>query len=145
MIFDPSIPPEQQDNTLLQKLLDERDEIVTASIWALSRVMHDPSGNYPFTVPQSSFRFMADYKAEANSVRCYIADNLEFGPDKILFTSVLHKDYIRYCTENGFKALGVQQLIRQIKQYDSRVEPCRHKIAETGKRQLRGLSGVGLK
>lgn len=142
LIFPYSIPFEQQDPFLLDKLLEEKDLIVTASIWALHRVMHDATSNYPFTVPESSKAFMDEYRDDANSVRAFIHDCLAFSAEESGYSEDFNKAYKAYCDRNGLEKMSTKRLIGQIKSAHSGVEPFRKQ--ENGILR-RGLSGVGFR
>lgn len=140
LIFPYSIPFERQDPYLLDKLLEERNLIVTSGIWALHRVMHNTSSNYPFTVPESSRRFMQEYRENANSVLTFIQDCLVFAPEQKEYSENFNKAYKTYCDRNGLEKMSMKLLISQIKQHGLKVEPFRQQ--ENGVLR-RGLRGVG--
>lgn len=142
LVFPYSIPFEQQDPFLLDKLLEEKDLIVTAGIWALHRVMHDATSNYPFTVPESSKAFMDEYRDNANSVRAFIHDCLAFSTEESGYSEDFNKAYKAYCDRNGLEKMSTKRLISQIKSAHSGVEPFRKQ--ENGILR-RGLSGVGFR
>lgn len=142
LVFPYSIPFEQQDPFLLDKLLEEKDLIVTAGIWALHRVMHDATSNYPFTVPESSKAFMDEYRDDANSVRAFIHDCLAFSTEESGYSEDFNKAYKAYCDRNGLEKMSTKRLIGQIKSAHSGVEPFRKQ--ENGILR-RGLSGVGFR
>lgn len=142
LVFPYSIPFEQQDPFLLDKLLEEKNLIVTAGIWALHRVMHDATSNYPFTVPESSKAFMDEYRDDANSVRAFIHDCLAFSTEESGYSEDFNKAYKVYCDRNGLEKMSTKRLIGQIKSAHSGVEPFRKQ--ENGILR-RGLSGVGFR
>ena len=142
LVFPYSIPFEQQDPFLLDKLLEEKDLIVTAGIWALHRVMHDATSNYPFTVPESSRAFMDEYRDDANSVRAFIHDCLAFSTEESGYSEDFNKAYKAYCDRNGLEKMSTKRLIGQIKSAHSGVESFRKQ--ENGILR-RGLSGVGFR
>ena len=142
LVFPYSIPFEQQDPFLLDKLLEEKDLIVTAGIWALHRVMHDATSNYPFTVPESSKAFMDEYRDDANSARAFIHDCLAFSTEESGYSEDFNKAYKAYCDRNGLEKMSTKRLIGQIKSAHSGVEPFRKQ--ENGILR-RGLSGVGFR
>ena len=142
LVFPYSIPFEQQDPFLMDKLLEEKDLIVTAGIWALHRVMHDATSNYPFTVPESSRAFMDEYRDDANSVRAFIHDCLAFSTEESGYSEDFNKAYKAYCDRNGLEKMSTKRLIGQIKSAHSGVESFRKQ--ENGILR-RGLSGVGFR
>ena len=142
LVFPYSIPFEQQDPFLLDKLLEEKDLIVTAGIWALHRVMHDATSNYPFTIPESSKAFMDEYRDDANSVRAFIHDCLAFSAEESGYSEDFNKAYKAYCDRNGLEKMSTKRLIGQIKSSHSGVESFRKQ--ENGILR-RGLSGVGFR
>lgn len=114
LLFNVSIPEEQQDKNLLDKLLEERDSIVTLALRALRKLAER---NYEFTMPEDSKRFLMSFKVRGNIVGGFIEDCCVLNPNARVFNDDLYDAFETYCVRNGWNALKRHQLYELLSGY----------------------------
>ncbi|MDD3199346.1 MAG: phage/plasmid primase, P4 family [Eubacteriales bacterium] len=98
------IPEEKRDGMLLDKLLEERDQIFRWAMIGLHRLLDN---GYKFTASDSSAALMKDYRSRIDTFYRFIEDNCEFTGargDHIKKT-LLEDEYLKYCQVNSLQAL----------------------------------------
>lgn len=114
LLFNTSIPSEQQDKNLLDKLWEERDSIVTLALRALRKLAQR---NYEFTVPDDSARFLASFAVRGNIVGGFIEDCCVLDPDARVFNAELYAAFDAYCARNGLRAMSQQRFYDMLSGY----------------------------
>ncbi len=98
------IPPEKRDPKLLEKMLEEKEYIVSIAIDTLYTLIDN---GFLFKLPQSSKDFIEKYRIDNDSVLTFIQQCTERMPlDLIgygLRTSDVYRIYCRWCNANGEK------------------------------------------
>lgn len=98
LLFNKSIPKEEQNKNLLADLMAERDAIFTKAIHALGDLHRR---NYDFDFPEDSLEFLEDFCARHNSVEGFLADCCVMDPESFATNAKFYKAYLAYCDENG--------------------------------------------
>ncbi len=112
--FNTSVPREQWDLQLVDKLVQERDYILSMAI--------KESGDFVktllFTNEPEGERIIAAYKADNDSVRAFASDRAWCVPgnDCIAYTAKLYEAYQEYCSQNGVAAVKVMVFRTQLSQ-----------------------------
>lgn len=91
-----AIPPEKQDKHLLDKLLEEKEAIISIAIRKLTKVIQD---GYRFTESESMRKERHDYSIENNSLLTFVNDCCELNHGKTL-RSKFNQVYIAWCRLN---------------------------------------------
>ena len=90
------IPPEKQDKHLLDKLLEEKEAIISIAIRKLTKVIQD---GYRFTESESMRKERYAYSIENNSLLTFVNDCCELNHGKTL-RSKFNQVYIAWCRLN---------------------------------------------
>lgn len=107
LLFNHSVPPEEQDKTLLDKLLQERDAIFTLAM----RAFYDlKCRNFVFTLPEDSRIFLQSFTYSENSVRAFVEDCCVPDHQSKIFNRDILNAYTKYCRVNGLEVRPKQQL-----------------------------------
>lgn len=102
LLFNRSIPKDQQDKKLGDKLWDERNSIFSLAIRALFKLRKK---NYVFTRPGESQSYIEAFCAKENSVQLFLKECCELGADLRVFNVELLRAYSDYCRDNGLVEL----------------------------------------
>ena len=135
VIFGVSIPKAKQDKSLLDKLLEERDEIFSLAMDALAS-LHER--NYQFTVPTDTQHFLNAYAETQSSVHAFLKDWCVIKDDSYVFSKDLCESYREYCSLNGFDPVKNQVMQSMIVTLPG---ISRGRIRAEGK-NLRGFRGI---
>ena len=103
------IPKEKRDGNLLDKLMEERDQIFRWSLIGLHRVM---DSGYKFTQCESSDVLMREYRSRSDTFYRFIDDNCEWTHDKAhrIKKTILEDEYMKYCQMNGLQPLDKKNI-----------------------------------
>lgn len=138
LLFNRSIPKEEQDKDLLEKLWQERDAIFTLAMRALKELQER---NYNFTMPEDSKDYLDHFNERTNSLHAFIKDMCVLEDDASIFNADLMDAYSCYCRANGldeFSRTRVYELLDGL--------PGVHaKRIRREKKNLRGHAGIRLK
>lgn len=138
LLFNYSVPKEEQDKFLLEKLLSERDEIFTMAMEALHELR---ARNFIFTLPADSESFLVALKYSGNSVRAFVQDLCIQTPDARIFNRDILAAYESFCRANGLEVRPRHQLYDALDALPG-VVPCRLRI---GKENCHGRIGLQLR
>lgn len=138
LLFHHSIPKEDQDKELLDKLIAERDAIFTLAMDAL-RELRDR--NYCFTIPEESIEFLRSFEGQDDSVKTFLADCCVIEPKARIFNSDLYNAYEHYCRENGLEVLSQNDFSDMLVS----ILGIPSKKTRIGPRTRQGRIGIGLK
>lgn len=98
LLFNHSVPPQEQDRQLLDKLWEERDAIVTQALQAARDLMER---NFSFTLPEDSKQFLDSYAMSGNLIQVFLAECCELRPDAKVFNVALYAAFSDFCAKNG--------------------------------------------
>lgn len=137
LLFHHSIPPEKQDKSLKEKLIDESDPIFTLSMRALVDLR---KRNYKFTIPADSAEFVQNFAQAQNSVFLFIRECCIDGPEYRTYNQELLNAYKTFCKENAFAEFPRDKFFEIL---DARpgVKSARFRV---GKENRHGRMGIGL-
>ena len=137
LFFAHTIPSEERDRTLLDKLKKEKDIIMSLAADALIGLV---SEDFKFCNPDDTKQFMSYYIESMNSVDVFI--NSELGEDKagMLETCIVWERYKEFCKDNALPVTVTLQVFVQHITILPYVSKCR--IREDGKQKtvFRGLA-----
>ena len=138
LLFNQSIPPEQQDKSLLDKLWLESDSIVTLALHAMQDLV---GRNFVFTLPEDSGAFLESFSNRSNVLSDFLAECCTLSPEARVFNVDLFAAFVDYCARNGLEALSRSRF------YDllSGVPNVYAKRIRIGKENRQGHVGISLK
>ncbi len=138
LLFNKSIPPKEQDKALLDKLLWEKDSIVTLAVHAA----HDLAmRNFVFALPEDSKEFLRSYKLRGNILRGFIEECCILDRQARVFNVNLYAAFETYCERNGIKTLSREKFYELL----SGVPYVTMKRIRVGNENRRGHVGIKLK
>ena len=138
LLFNRSIPPQQQDKQLPDKLWRERDAIVTLALRAMQELMER---NFVFTLPEDSKSFLESFTNRSNVLSGFLEECCILSPKARVFNVELFNAFLEYCEQNGLEALSRSQF------YDllSGVPGVYAKRIRIGKENRQGHVGIAIK
>ena len=92
--FDRTIPEDQRDPHLLDKLKLERDGILAWALIGLKRLVEN---NYRFSETDRTKAELRRYRMDNNNVLAFIEDCCTTGPDFVCYREDLYREYVEYC------------------------------------------------
>ncbi len=101
LLFNRSIPKEEQDPDLPERLWAERNSIFTLAIQAYSDLR---KRNFVFTEPDESRKYIEYYGELDNNIKLFLEDECTVNPELAIRVSLLYEKYVGYCHENAFQA-----------------------------------------
>lgn len=96
--FNRSVPEQDCDPNLLDKLRGEADGIFMFALEGLRRLMHN---NYRFSETQANIDELQQYREDSDSVLSFVRDDCEQGPAYVSGSKALFLAYQAYCKANG--------------------------------------------
>lgn len=98
LLFNTSVPTEQQDKRLLERLLEERDSIVTLALQAARELAER---NYIFTEPKDSRQFLDSFRVRGNILDAFLEECCIRDPKARCFNVELYAAFKAFCERNG--------------------------------------------
>ncbi|OIK10238.1 phage/plasmid primase, P4 family [Bacillus sp. MUM 13] len=139
-IFNNTVPAHERDYYLKEKLLAERDYIVS---WAVEGLLRLINNNFIFTECKESKQFKMQYIKEMNTVPNFLEtccsidkDNEELKTHK----RDLYSFYIKFCKDNCYTALNKYEFFNELKKLDLK----KVKFRINGSTPLEGFKGITL-
>ena len=110
--FVKSIPKAKQDINLLEKLLEEKDEIMTLAARSIKK-LH--ANNFIFPETSVAKKMKNEWRGDvSNSVVQYVEQNCELQKDGYEFTSDLYEKYMEFCEEYFFDKIAITEFAKEI-------------------------------
>ncbi|MGG1518750.1 phage/plasmid primase, P4 family [Paenibacillus oryzisoli] len=137
LLFDYSVPEEERDYSLLHKIMEERDFIVSWAIEGLKRLMQN---RFVFTEPQDSKFFKKQYIRNQNNALEFVKDRCELDSHYKVLRRDLYDEYQNYCNENCMRVMTKEEFFAEI----SKLPVEAHKFRYRGSNPLYGFQGIAL-
>lgn len=109
--FDRSVPANQRDPNLREKLAVERNGILMWSLVGLKRLI---ANSYVFTETDRTRAELTRYKVESNSVLSFVEECCEVKTDAEVVREELFAKYKEYCNNAGLKPLSQANFNKEI-------------------------------
>lgn len=141
VMFNNSIPEDQRDLNLKEKMLKEKDYIVSWAIKGLRRLI---SNNFIFTSCDESLEFKNQYIQDVNTAFSFIetcCDINSHNKDFRVHKKDLYGAYSKYCASNCLIALNKTEFFNQLNSMSLEKKKFRFK----GSIPLEGYIGIALK
>lgn len=107
LLFNHSVPQEQWDTELLEKLIDEKNIICSLAVDTLKELVNS---NFQFTNPDDSRVYLSNYRDAMDSVNTFVREECQLGEDYTVLSVELWNKYKNYCTDNMFQISISQQV-----------------------------------
>lgn len=137
--FNHTIPEEQMDRHLLDKLIDERNTICSLAVKALNELI---KRDYIFTLPEDSKKLIEAFVQENVSLQLFLEDWCVADSEGRVHKQELILRYHEYCQDNAIKPYTDKQVSAFIEGFYPNVT--RIKFRMNGK-YLWGWTGIRLK
>lgn len=111
LLFNRSVPKEEQDPELRRKLCEERDAI--ASHAAIEYKNWLANGRV-WAMPQESLEFINGYKGTKTTVESFLEDCCVFDSAARVYSAALYAAFVEWCSLNGYEALGKNHFREEI-------------------------------
>ncbi|MBW4084088.1 phage/plasmid primase, P4 family [Paenibacillus sp. S150] len=138
LLFNRTVPEEERDLRLIEKLSEERDFIVR---WAMDGLRRLVGNRFVFTEPADSALFKKQYLNSLNNVQEFVQDNCELRAGLRVLKRDLYSQYLIYCNENCMKVLTKEEFFTEIAKFPVEI----HKFRYRGSNPLFGYHGITLK
>jgi putative DNA primase/helicase len=108
MLFTRTIPVEERDNKLHEKLERERPGIFNALMLAYERLCANG-----FSVPERSTQWLETYRYENDTEAIYVRERCVPEAGAWVFGENLYQDYKAWCEQFGYKPRNMTQVARE--------------------------------
>ncbi|MEG2435503.1 MAG: phage/plasmid primase, P4 family [Ruthenibacterium sp.] len=132
--FNKSIPKEQRDPNLADKLAQERNGIL---MWALDGLKRLIANSYQFSETNATRAELDRYRIESNSVLSFVHEFCELSDDKFTIRDELFTRYREYCGNAGMKPVSQTNFNKEIQNNLQTVTRGQDKLS--GRRVWRGI------
>lgn len=133
--FNRTVPEQERDPYLLDKLRAEADGIFMFALAGLKRLMWN---DYKFSETQVNIDALQRYREESDSVLSFVKDCCELKPDKVIGSLILYNAYRDYCDRSGMKAYSHKTFVQQLTVAFPDITRAKDKIGK--QRVLRGIT-----
>ena len=107
--FDVTIPANNRDGKLLEKLKQEGSGILN---WALAGLQKYQNGG--LAIPKSIDAATAGYRDEQDIISEWIRDHCTTGPSLKVNKGEAYRAYVKWCSQNGHRHLAQQRFTRRL-------------------------------
>lgn len=125
--FDHSIPKEERDPNLREKLAVERDGIL---MWALTGLKRLIENSYVFSETDRTRAELRRYKVESNSVLSFIEEFCEVAEGKTAVREDLFTRYKEYCNNAGLRPVSQANFNKEIETSCTGVQRSRDRVSK---------------
>ena len=137
--FPYSIPQEERDYELCNKLTKEMDIIFSLAIDTLPALIEK---NYEFVKPADSLKLMNDYSFQQTNIDTFVDEWCVMGDKLKVHSLKLYEAYKDFCNENLIKPISQNLFSQKIGSLYG-VENSRFRL--NGSKSMRGFIGISLK
>ena len=115
LVFSKAIPEEKRDPELLNKLVSEKNVIMSMALDTL----HDLVENgYKFNLPDDSQEYLERRRAEIHPERAFLERYTFLDPKGEISSRKLWEDFQQFCEDNVIKPLGQKTFLVQVEAFD---------------------------
>lgn len=140
LLFPKSIPRENQDQDLLDKLWKERDSIFSTALDALVALKER---NFIFTEPEDSLKLKQQLQLQEDSLETFIAERCVIGKEAKEHLVNLYEAFSEYCEENLLECTYTKMQFAQYLCRKPNIQRAKFRI--DGSKPLSGMKGIRIK
>ena len=140
LLFPVSIPPEEQDLELLEKLYEEKNSIFS---YALDELVYLKNNKFHFVEPKDSMKLKNQLFAQNNAIKNFLVDCCVLQSGEKIYLRDLYEAFEEYCEENLLDCLYSKTKFSQF--LAQRPELVQKKMRIDGGKPLSGVEGIRLK
>lgn len=118
LVFSKAIPEEKRDPELLDKLLKEKDMIMSMAIDTLHDLV---KGGYKFDLPADSKEYLKRRRAELHPERAFLERYTVLDPKGEISSRILWENFQQDCVNNAIHPIGQKTFLAQVEAYDNRI------------------------
>ena len=138
LFYPVSIPKEEQDPKLLEKMKSELDDIASCAIDEYAELLQN---NFAFEEPEDSKRYKEMYRNFGNPFSLFVQDKLVVHPAAKVHVKELKAELKLYESENGLEALPD----RKMREFLQGIKGVTYARFSFKKKNIWGFRGIGLK
>jgi putative DNA primase/helicase len=136
--YNHSIPPEERDPNLVEKLQGEADGIFLYALEGLKRLM---GNDYRFTTTETNEKELQKYREDSNSVLAFIKENCELDAGSEVPTMEFYNQYKAYCDSCGVTPFAQRRVSDEIAVLFPMITKARDKVGS--RRIWKGIKITG--
>lgn len=119
LVFSKAIPEEKRDPELLNKLISEKDVIMSLAVDTLRDLVE---GGFNFDLPDDSQEYLERRRAELHPERSFLERYTVLDPKGEISSRKLWEDFDQYCTDNTIQPIGQKKFLAQVEAFDDGVK-----------------------
>lgn len=136
--FRVTIPLEQQDHLLKEKLKEELPGIFLWAVEGLKRLRQ----NKRFTIPAICQETLEDYKQESNPSKVFLLETCRKDSRQSVHCQFLYNAYVEWAKASGFEVLDARQFGKEVRKVFPEVQRDRVSVGAVRQWIYRGLAHV---
>lgn len=140
LLFPVSIPPEEQDLELLEKLYEERNSIFSE---ALDELVELKKQKFHFVETKDAEKLKKQLLAQDGAVKNFISERCVLQKGERIYVRELYEEFKEYCEENLLECLYTKTKFSQF--LAQRPELTQKKMRIDGGKPFSGVEGIRLK
>lgn len=114
LVFSKAIPEDKRDPELLNKLISEKDVIMSLAVDTLHDLVES---GYKFDLPEDSKEYLERRRAELHPERMFLERYTVLDPRGEISSRKLWEDFNQYCTDNTIQPIGQKKFLAQVEAY----------------------------
>ncbi len=114
LVFSKAIPEEKRNPELLNKLISEKDVIMSLAVDTLHDLVES---GYKFDFPDDSKEYLERRRAELHPERTFLERYTVLDPKGEISSRQLWEDFQQFCEENVIKPLGQKTFLAAVEAY----------------------------
>lgn len=118
LVFSKAIPEDKRDPELLNKLISEKDVIMSLAVDTLHDLVES---GYKFDLPEDSKEYLERRRAELHPERMFLERYTVLDPRGEISSRKLWEDFNQYCTDNTIQPIGQKKFLAQVEAYDDSI------------------------
>jgi len=139
LCFTKAIPEQKRDTRLLDKLLGEKNVIMSMALNTLHSLVES---GYEFALPPESKEYLERRRAELHPERIFLQNQVVLDAKGEVSSAKLWEAFRQFCSDNAVEALGQKKFLKQVEDYNDGI--IKTMIGPANKR-INGFKGIRFK
>ena len=115
LCFTKAVPEEIRDPDLLQKLIKERDIILSMAVDTLCDLV---KSGYKFSMVGDSIKYLQARRAELHPERDFLSTQTVLDPEGTVSSQRLWEAFNQHCKDNAVEPIGRNKFLKNVEDYD---------------------------